>query len=528
MDISEETPPILVAYFGNDFNYWQKVRERYESTYPEVSFQFHLIDTKFAENPETTYIELLNLNPTILYIDIGYDFKFGKKLTKYLSQNNISKTIALVALYNQTIYQEQIGQIILAGARLHQVKSIEFHDVVYNPMAFHDENLTISPDYVKAEIEQDAKLIQDLRLAYYTDTHLTVETNSPLEVGQLITLKDYFLSKYMKSNKVLVEKVRETNLYYNSRYSIDLRLLYVETAEMEEELFKDADTKAEDGFNYEEVFKELDQEYFLKELIPCKTEITDIIMHKQRTEVINPKRVKALCFDSTLAIFSEMVKELSPLTFTLNIQSAFHGNGYQIKRLMPHVITYSVQKDDEEQDPISDLNNIIQAIESLTDYKPIIAAFNFQNIDKTNLKPYKKLLTDTNKLTLKTIKVFAASVMTKLFAVLPEKDSQRIYLSSARGENIIQFHRDIKIVQASESSIYFSSIYSIPNWTVFTIEKPNFLLTIVPIKKDSKLFGTKNLYRGLINGIGELGKQEVRSFINELIAKDEQKKEEET
>ena len=42
------------------------------------------------------------------------------------------------------------------------------------------------------------------------------------------------------------------------------------------------------------------------------------------------------------------------------------------------------------------------------------------------------------------------------------------------------------------------------------------LLTIVPQRKDGLYAGTPNIYRALINGIGEIERKEVRRFINYL------------
>ena len=70
----------------------------------------------------------------------------------------------------------------------------------------------------------------------------------------------------------------------------------------------------------------------------------------------------------------------------------------------------------------------------------------------------------------------------------------------------------------TESSLYFTcESEDIPLWTAFIMKEPlSILLTIVPQRDDGLYAGVPNIYRALINGIGEIERKEVRRFINYL------------
>ena len=75
----------------------------------------------------------------------------------------------------------------------------------------------------------------------------------------------------------------------------------------------------------------------------------------------------------------------------------------------------------------------------------------------------------------------------------------------------------------SESVMYFESSVEIPVWTVFKVKSPlEFLITVVPHRKEGQFSKEKNVYRALINFAGEKEKADIRRLIYKSLQEDEE------
>lgn len=275
--MSEETD-FKVAYLGQDLDYWEKIKDRFRRTY-QKKYHFYDLLPKNTDTAEEIYIHITELYPQVIYIDLMFDYKFCVKLLKFISRNNITKLISTVALYNQTQYKDQVSTIMMAGTRLHQIKCLEINDVVYNPISFYDINQAVNPKYSTAEVSVETDMVQDLRIAYYNENHLTVETNSPMKVGDILRLEPSFMSTILESDKVIVEEIRDSNLYYNLRYSVDLRLLCIPIDEFEGELVEQIINKKNgDEFDYEEFIKVRSKKLHRHFYLPILNELKKLVV----------------------------------------------------------------------------------------------------------------------------------------------------------------------------------------------------------------------------------------------------------
>lgn len=231
--------------------------------------------------------------------------------------------------------------------------------------------------------------------------------------------------------------------------------------------------------------------------------------------------------DNKLDIFKEIAHFDKTIPFSINVQSSLHGNRYQIKRIMPHVITYCLDKEESTENHFKNdligLNKIIQAINEIEGFSPIIVVFKDINniVDINDVDKYDKLILHNKEISLETVMKLSKTVNQKL-AIKEFKNKsheiKKVFLGTFDSANLLTFRRKIKILSLTESILYFHSEDEIPDWTIFHLTHPvPLLITVVPQKDDSNFKGQEGVYRALINGLGETGKAKIRSYVNNLI-----------
>lgn len=522
-----EKPKILkICYFGNDKSYWDKVIRRFESTYSNYQFEFIEISDEKNKTAEDLFIRVSSSHFSVIYIDLSTSPYKKLNLCKYLSKDNLTKLIPTVALHTKEDAKTYFQRSLLSGIRLNHIKCSDMHDVVYDALTFLDVDSTIKPDFVCAEYKYQTQIFQDLRLTYTTDSYFHVETNSPLIEGEELFLEDHFLKKIMRTKLFYIKNESRSNLYYNSRYSFDIYFTYCddpfdELVEKSEENQDIPDKK----FDYHNIITAMEKKELADKQKRIEKDVSKWVLDNNGKNL--PKRIKILAIDRKLELFKQLSNRKESFPFNINIQTMLGGNQYQIERLLPHFLIYNMDvftKSEEDTIKINGiiaLKKVIQAVEKIEDYEPIIVVFQSGKgtWDLNSIFEYPKLISNNTELSLDIIQQLGQKLKDKLTSEeLAGQNENRVYFKASDDESIIIFKRDIEIISITESIIYFTSEAKIPDWTVFSIKNPvDMLVTVVPHKADGPFYGVNNTYRALVNGAGEIEKQELRTFINQLV-----------
>lgn len=514
---------IKVIYIGNDNGYWQKLQKRFLSVYPDNDFQFKAIEITENLVVHDTFKILYKQRPDIIYVDYSYKIDFGILLSKWITRNNEMRLASLVGLFDNQQDESDILRGINATVRVNHIKSTEIQDVVYDPISLLNVNMAQMPSFVRSNELPPFEILQPLRVGYIEENKFHIETNSYLNVGDIVDVDQHPLTDIMPSTKVFVQKFYKKDLYYNMRFAYDLEFIYIDddffVATNEKwKLFKhlkENPKEIEELKDIEKIEIIEDMDRRKKNYAPTKKRIDEWI--KDNQGYVKPKKVKIMVVDDSLEILNALKGTIESLPYTLNLQTVLLNDYYQISRTMPHLIVLKVSKKNND-DTISE---IIATIKKIEEYEPYILLFCSDKDTQhwRNELSYEQVLSSTSEIELGQIKSLGQMLESRVEGIHLKN---RVFLHASDKKSTMFLKRNVKILGMTESILYLESPVEIPMWTIFMVRKPiKMLLTIVPHKDSGAFANQANCYRCLINGVSEIEKAEIRRMINLSLADDE-------
>ena len=515
-----------IRYIGKDFGYWQRIQRYFVAEYKDLAPEFSEVDLKNSINPKEQFVEIFRDEIKILYVDFSTNFNECLQLCKLLGRNNETRLMAVVGLFPQDFKEIDLVKSVNASVRINHIKSAELHDVIYDPVTLIDVNLAVTPQFVRSKGELEKfKFKLPLRIGYIGENYFHVETNSFIKEGAIVDIDNHPLMDIMPSTKVFVKKFYDSNLYFNRRFAYDLEFIYIDNDYFAASnkswlLYKEIKENPQiledmKGAHKIAVLEDLEQRKKMFSVI--KSQIDEWLKERKKDQV--EKKLKILVVDDSLEIFRECDRPVEEFPYSLYLQTVLTGDLYQIKRILPHLIVFNL---DHERNDIEMLKKIIGKTRSLKDFEPYILVFNSElsSRELQSLTHYKNLLGFSKNVHLEEI--------TKMAKVLDSKkeitkSETRVFPKLKDHQSVMFLRKNVKVLAMTESVLYFESKLEIPMWTVFIVDAPvKMLVTVVPHKDDGEFRTEKNVYRSIINGVGEEEKAQIRRLINLSFKEDEQ------
>ena len=513
----ESDTKLIVTYLGNDINYWNKLQHRFLSSYPDYNFKFNntSIENRTFDHLEI-FDDIFTGDSNILYIDFSTEINSCLKLSRLLSQEGVTKRKSICALHSEGIGEEEITKTLDSGLLINHIKCGEIHDVVFDAMAYNDINLTVEPPYYMSKVEYYTEIYQKIRIVHATDSMFHVESKSPLIQNEVISLDKHPIERVMTAKKFKVMNLNDKMLFnYGYKFSCDLKFEYVDHFHAGNKKKKQYFVgMKKPKFSYDKVIEGYERDYYKDRKEDIKLLVQQWVMEHEGAYF--PKIIKVLIVNKRLDLLRKLESKIKNLSYMLNIQSCIYDNEDDLRTEMPQLIAYS----DLCPDQIDTLKEVITKIKVLELYNPIFVIFD-TDIKSESLRDqleYKNIVCHQKEIDIKVINKLAVSLHEKIILSRKEEEVGKVYFAPTNKASIVLAPSEVKVIAMTESSVYFTcDSEEIPLWTTFTMKEPlSILLTIVPQRKDGLYAGTPNIYRALINGIGEIERKEVRRFINYL------------
>jgi len=505
-----------VYYIGNDSKFWEQTQKGIKRvTDSELEFSQVRIDSSFE--PGNVFINLYNSSPDIIYLDLCYETDKSLSLSKLLCRNNETRLKSLVLLHDQNMGHKSLLRGVLSGARLNYFKNVDTDELVSHPFSLLDSEFENEHAYAGGAKIRNFQFKQIIRIGYISDDHYRGETNCELEMGEIIELDSHPLEGIMPSNRVLPEKFSDSDLYYNQRYSYNLKYTY-----LKDDFFlasEKAWIKFKQAGSREQLIKKYgnDASYILedlrkrsKKLMPIRQDVKDWTVRQKAN--VEPKRLKVLVIDETLEVFQEYLQHVENFKHTINFQTRLTKDFYQIRRSRPHLILFHFQKFGNNKKV---LVQVVQEIKKFNNYNPAIIVFNYHDNSEVlkNVLGYESIICSHERVALD-LAMKMAKLLNEKFHITDSEE--KVFLESSDPASFATCIREGEIIKFNESEMMFSSKLTIPMWTTFILEKPlKALITVIPMR--TKETSAKKVYRALINGIGEIEKNELRRLVNQSL-----------
>lgn len=502
---------LKVIYVGNDQEYWKNLKDAFSRDYQNLEVTF--LEKSFSESfhPPQVFMDIYHEQCDVIYVDLAFMEDKGLSLCKLLCRNNETRLKSVVGLHSHRKSQVTLYASILTGVRLNYIKSVEFDDVIYHPLSLLDATSRPPMRYAEGKALNKFVYSQILRIGYIADDHFRVETNSPLEEEEIIELDQHPLQNVMEANRFYVQNYNDSDLYYNQRFSYNLKYTYVESGffRASEQTWLKYKNEREEIRRKELEFIEQDVNRRRLELKPVKEEIRQWVEDNQSKDAA--KRLKVLVIDETLDIFKEYDGNLDNFAYTINFQTRLTKDFYQIRRSRPHLIVFHYEENGNNRDV---LKKVMEKVKSLENYHPAILVFNCHDNSEVlrSLSDYDHIVAYKETVKLDTIKKMSKILDQRFHITDPEG---KLFLKTSDPRSVATFDRTGKIIKFNESELFFESRYKIPMWTTFIMKEPLIaMITVIPHEQSLAHTPGLNVYRALINGDGETQKKKLRQLVN--------------
>jgi len=241
-----------------------------------------------------------------------------------------------------------------------------------------------------------------------------------------------------------------------------------------------------------------------------------------------PKFLKAYVIDKDGHFFNNQ-----PLTdnypFVFRNQLFIANAKKEITNIKPQLIIYNLENIDKETlEANADiahtyndsrmLQHLIKTVKEVcAKQPPIIIVFNSGEYDSAYMQKvfnYTSILAVNEEMTVELSLKMADMLKSKIMPSLPQPKPGDVYIDKSTDLSYSEIESDITLVACSENDVYFNTPEVLDIGTVLRITLPvSMYITVVPVPEYSSI---ASQFYGIIHGIGEESRQELRRFINSI------------
>lgn len=507
---------LKIKFIGDDEGFYKEVQKRYESLYSSIKFTFSTFSIKQNNDSITAMQMIYEEKIDVIFIDFEDEPLFAHNLSLLVNSNAELRKKSLCALHGFNERDKSIDYALSAEVRINHIKGIEIHDIVFDTISFVDVDKSKVPAFVSGAKFDNLNLEFKIKVCYCTSKYLHIETNTQLEEGKIIELSAHPLDHLIGSKRFRVINEKNSNLFYNSRFSYDLEFTYVD-----DQFFRSSEQAWLDSIQYEgnklgyeqDTGEDFEQMLRLVKMRKNKIKYPKIDhlewIANHRNESV--KKTKVLIFDDSMHLIRETRKIKDTI---IKYETGLVYDYYQIRRFNPHLVIFNIT----EKQNIEKANELLDHLSTL-DKKILVCITNTEEEFK-----YEKYITFPKDLDLATFKTMITKFNSKVDI---KTDSERVFFDIESKNTFVSSKTTGEIVKLNESEIYFTSKMNIPAWTVFKVTRPiSMLLTVVPHLANNELAKQPDCYRALINATTELTKADLRVIINQSLVEEDEADEE--
>ena len=539
-----------IIYVGEDDSYYDDVKLRFKQQYDFKDYKFVKLDD--SENYLKHFVQILKLEPIIVFIDFTVKPKERTYLTRLLKREGSTKDIPTVALVEK---REQLKECNSTRVDFAHIKCGEMSDIIYDPCYIAYTKSVKKPEFARAKFNKDVQMREDFRISYFSPTHMHVESDMFYSKGDILELNTEINKKIMPSNHFIVRAAYTSDLYYDYKFGYDLDYVFVDKPELEE---VDGDEKVTEMVNQEKITEYKDNLRFSKKKVQAWVQ-DNLSDQDQKTKI--------LIIDKNMQFITEQEKSLDEYNYIFRIKTELEELD-ELDKVRPSIIAFQFyeiiedEEDEEDEDgkkkpkkdkkkdeapkanAIEQLTLLVKKIKTMQNYSPFIVVFNCVKFTSQSFQDsfqFPMILADRDLLNFDKLiefaKVYEKKQKTKLESAIKTKVAQLKKQDPTKYRRLsVDDFKEKRFYPKSSSPLSFASCSYLIQLTsmtesdlTFTAEEEfigdQFRLTfpvpmyfrIVPV--DEKKFTVdqrRNLYVALIHSVGEEEKKKIRQFVNEI------------
>ncbi len=520
-----------ILYFGKDDVFMNGYQDKLDEL--KLSSEVRLEERFFKDDEEKSKVanlvgEIAQENYQAILIDFSVAKDSVSLLARHLRLSLNPEQVALIGLLNQVgneneEYNKNLIKKDFLQASLTHIPIIHYKGVSFSHTVFDTLYLAKNEKKTRGEFATYSNLCEKVNARYFSSiTHimeeaLILESSLELEKGQCVRFESNFL-QHLNNKDLFVENVSDDLLQTKFKHRYRFSML-----EPPKDLDEITEDKKKDDPWADSKYKLVDTHYLSKYI----ASIDKSGSHK---------KVKLLLVQKGLEVLAQMEKSLSELPYLIRYQTSFRKDLKIIKNFRPNILAVELEEATEECCQ-STLQAIVQTVNEIEDYDPVINLFNcpFSNDILKEYFDYHFVMTHPNQIDLNLL-MNMLEIFDKKLGDYDPKDNDPLIKEKESPFNVyalnpisrIKLELDISITSISEHEVTFYSKQELPIRGIVFINSPvKMYITVLPPLE--KLENKKGYYHyfGIINGVTTLEVQILRQYINGLFTKEKKDKENE-
>lgn len=515
----------LFYYFGDDEAYFRSLMGEYKK-----NIRFTSIFKRFYESDEkkiqSFFLKVFMDKPQFIFIDFSKQTQDYIHLARILARTKLDHKCVKIGLVDYLSPPEVLKESIATGVDLSFIKSAELFDVVYDSVKILSPEDIGEHGFATATLKDDQwEVGAPVKVGYVHSEGVHLETNFPLNEGSQFKLKHFWIDKkIVPSQQTFVKSITTRNLFYHFKFACELDFLFI------------------DEFNPPEGME-------AEEIETRKNEREDKIKNSKKmlkdwvTKNIHDsleKKAKVLVIDPHFHFYNNQPRT-DKASYTIRCVPTLHELESEFEHHDPQVVAFRLdnqevdQKSSEDKKPEESANDQSQSLNTLEklseimklvrekflDKKPFFVIFNSSESSKElqGKFSYENIMATHSDLSVELLVRMATIFDEKLQKRLPtiKNASQKVFIKKSHPASIAEILIPISILKLSEIEMIFQCEKEIPTGAQFHIVSPvDMYITVQPAKGQGKL----PEYLGLIHGISESSKKDLRRHINLIFFRD--------
>lgn len=434
----------------------------------------------------------------------------------------------IIGLWDRHALKTHILESKTLGIPFTHYKSPEYGDLVSQAAFLLKEGPFPEGEFAKAEVMKKPVVTEArslFRIGYVTDKYAHVEHDFLPPEGKDLLLY-HTLGETFPIDRFRLERRLDNNYYYEMAYVSDLSYVFLDPEEVkEEEPIKNTKTQKKKAF-WQDLSKQ--------ESIEAKRKKVNQYIEEKGTKEDSSKRTRLMVIDDNMTIVQQAKKPLDSYPYSIRFFRSIHNRKDLIRRIKPGIICYQCPPKQE-----GELGDIMEKIEGMENFNPFVVVFqsawssehlqkhfNYSRIISWNeIFNFQQLLDFCE-----TYEKKAGREKSHDQRMSYHNKEKRVYLSKSDPASYLEFPFKVELKAVCETWIKFQTEEDLSLWSILSVELPvPFDFTIIE-KIDEKDWAKKgfNQYRGVVHGLGERERAQMRVAVNKMIFEEAHFEEEES
>lgn len=496
----------LILYIGEDEAYFKALEAEFNKL-ASGALKFQKIFDTTEEKIQALFLKIKELEPICILVDFSKLPQEFLHLARLISRTNSLQSVLTVGLLDNLTTPEIIAESLVTGMKLIHFKGPEVFDVVFDVAKLILPEKSSEHGFATAALSESWESGILCKIGFVESECIHFETDFPLQTGEKLRLQHVWQEKkIIPSRQIEVTSVAEENLYYQFRYAVGAKFMFID------EIVPDEETTEEDLADREKDRQEL----IRRSKKQFKSWIEDNMSSSQE------KIAKVLVIDREYHFYQNQ-KRTDKYSYLIRCQPYLDASEIknELRKVAPQVIAISLEEG-EIPAPRSDFNFLEKLLENVKalpkENQPFLVIFNTSLPSGALQKQlnYEHLMSASNELSvdilLKMASIFEKKLIKQREMTSPSKDS-RVYLKKSNAASVGEILNPVLITKLSETDLAFQSDIVFQPGTNLRFKKPIPMVIHVLPGKDKE-------YYGLIHCLGEAQKKELRKYVNSIFFRD--------